>query len=177
MYTAFNETLRSWHNFYFMTGGASAALLGLMFVALSLGMNLISGTTRSEFRAFVTPSVIYFVAVLLICGVMLAPAYEPLMLELILCIGGVVGLGLIARSILLLIRTAFKNRDFILSDWLGQVLGPVVGFGLLLVGALEFYSAQTSLGFLVLWIATILLLLCAIANTWSLVIWIIEHRE
>jgi hypothetical protein len=46
---AFVDTLQSWQNFYFMIGGASAGLIGLMFVALSLGMRLLSDNTRQSF--------------------------------------------------------------------------------------------------------------------------------
>lgn len=46
----FTETLRSWHNFYFMTGGATATLVGLMFVALSLGRHLVSEETAPNLQ-------------------------------------------------------------------------------------------------------------------------------
>lgn len=177
MYDAFNETLRSWHNFYFMTGGATAGLLGLMFVAISLGANMVTAASEVEYEAFVTPSVLYFVAVLVICGLMLAPTHEPPILGVILLVGSLIGLSQSVRPILTLIRTARKHGDFVLADWLAQVIGPLVGFGLLVVAAAGFDFAQESLGFTTLWIATILLLLCAIANTWSLMIWIIKHRE
>jgi hypothetical protein len=38
---AFTETLRSWQNFYFMIGGATATLVSLMFVAVTLGVQMI----------------------------------------------------------------------------------------------------------------------------------------
>ena len=57
----FIDTLHSWQNFYFMIGGASAGLMGLMFVALSLGTHLVNDETISSVGAFVTPSIIYFV--------------------------------------------------------------------------------------------------------------------
>jgi hypothetical protein len=177
MHDAFNETLRSWHNFYFMTGGASAGLLGLTFVALSLGMNLITETSRTEFTAFVTPSVYYFVSVLLICAIMLAPAHEPPTLGLILGVGAVIGLILIAHPVRLLIRGAVTQGDFNVADWLGQIIGPVLGYGLVLLAAAGFGFMQASLAFSVLRSAAIVLLLCAISNTWSLVIWIIIRRQ
>lgn len=60
MADVFTDTLHSWQNFYFMIGGASAGLMGLMFVALSLGTHLVNDETRASFPAFVTPSIIYF---------------------------------------------------------------------------------------------------------------------
>src|SRR5205809_653515 len=88
-----NETLHNWQNFYFMIGGASATLIGLMFVAVSLGIDLVSEANREAIRLFVPPSVIYFVSVLLLAAVMLVPGFSPPRLALILFVGSVVGLA------------------------------------------------------------------------------------
>ncbi|MEO8396478.1 MAG: hypothetical protein ABI700_26020, partial [Chloroflexota bacterium] len=71
MTDVFNEVLVKWQTFYFMMGGAAATLAGLMFVALSLGQHLIGETTRDQMKIFAMPSIIYFVSVLLLAGVML----------------------------------------------------------------------------------------------------------
>src|SRR5262245_38044229 len=92
---AFTETLRSWQNFYFMAGGAAAALMGLMFVALSLGTHLVSETTVANIGTFVTPSIIYFVSALLLACVMLVPTYTPPGLALIVFSGGIFGMIII----------------------------------------------------------------------------------
>src|SRR5215468_8333896 len=88
---AFNEALRGWQNFYFMIGGASATLAGLMFVALSLAQHLIDEHTRDQMRIFATPSIVYFVSVLLIAGVMLIPILTPEWLALIAFVCGAIG--------------------------------------------------------------------------------------
>jgi hypothetical protein len=46
-----------------------------------------------------------------------------------------------------------------------------VSYALILLGGIG--VNQWSLAFIGVWLASIFLLLCAIANTWSLVIWII----
>ncbi len=46
---------------------------------------------------------------------------------------------------------------------------------LLWLAALGLVIDQWSLAFIGIWLAVILLLLAAIANTWSLVVWVIEH--
>ena len=175
MPTDFIETLHSWQNFYFMAGSASAGLLGLMFVALSLGMHLVSRTTPAQFEAFATPSVLYLVAVLLIAGVMLVPAFAPPVLGAVLLLGGTLGLARTSRHVRHLIRTAIEYQDFTVMDWLAQIIFPVVSHLLMMVSGLCFLIDQSPLAFASLWLATILLLIAAIANTWSLVIWIIEQ--
>lgn len=177
----FVETLRSWQNFYFMTGGAAATLIGLMFVALSLGMQFISSEARENIRenveSFVTPSIVYFVSTLLLSCVMLAPVYTPASLALVLFLGGAFGMRMTGYHVRNLVRMAQQAGDFNHSDWLAQIVLPVVNYGLILGAAIGFAVNQWALGFTGLWLATILLLLSAIANTWNLVIWIVAGRQ
>jgi hypothetical protein len=74
-------------------------------------------------------------------------------------------------------NAALRHQDFSLWDWLSYVIMPVASYTLLLIAALCFVVIQWSLGFFGVWLATVLLLICAITNTWSLVIWIIEQRR
>jgi hypothetical protein len=172
---ALSETLHGWQNFYFMAGGAAATLLGLMFVALSLGMHLITEATKRQIEAFASPSVFYFASVLFLAGVMLVPAYVPLVLTLVLVVGGVLGLGRTIPSVRLLIQAARKHQDFTAADWLSQIILPVLSYSLILMAGIGFVVNQSTPALIALWISTILLLLCGITNTWSIVIWIIEQ--
>ena len=173
----FNDMLHTWQNFYFMAGGTAATLIGLMFVAVSLGIGIISTEITEEMKAFVTPSIIYFVSVLLIACVMLVPLYSPPVLALLLFGGGLVGLNWSIPFVRKLILIAKKNQDFNRWDWLTQVILPVFNYVLLLIMAVLFAINQWSLAFIGLWATSILLLVCAIANTWSLVIWIVEQKK
>lgn len=177
MTDVFNEALHSWQNFYFMIGGVAATLIGLMFVTLSLGMHLISKDTKAEMQVFVTPSIVYFVSALLIASVILVPILTPPMLALTLFVGGVVGLGRTAQYARKLTQIAKRHQDFETGDWLGQVILPIINYGLLVLTALLFAVDQWSMALTGLWLTSILLLVCAISNTWSLVIWIIDQRE
>jgi hypothetical protein len=171
----FNEALRGWQNFYFMMGGAAATLAGLMFVALSLGQHLISDQTKSQMKLFAMPSIIYFVSVLLLAGIMLVPIFTPAWMALVLFLSGGFGFMHVSRLAIILFRAALRNKDFTIADWLAQIIGPVASYALLLIAALCFSLGQTTLGLIAIGIAAISLLLCAITNTWSLVIWIVEQ--
>jgi hypothetical protein len=177
MTDVFNEALRSWQSFYFMAGGASAGLTGLMFVALSLGTHLINDRTRENFKIFVTPSIFYFVSVLLLACVMLVPTFSQMGLAAILLLGGIVGLARTFPAVIRLVRTAKQHQDFDLWDYLTQIIWPVASYALILLAALGFVLDQWSLACIGLWLATIFLLICAISNTWSIVIWIIEQPQ
>jgi hypothetical protein len=171
----FTELLQSWHDFYFMLGGASASLIGLMIVALSLGTHLLNDNTRADIENFASPSIFYFMSTLLIAGGMLVPVHVPLSLAVVLLIGGSLGLLRTIRYVRGLIRAAIAHQDFDLQDWIMQVVGPLVSYGLLLLTALGLVLAQWNLALVGVCAAALLLILCAIANTWSMVLWIIEH--
>ncbi|MBX3086619.1 MAG: hypothetical protein KF716_33605 [Anaerolineae bacterium] len=173
----FPDILHSWQNFYFMAGGAAATLIGLMFVALSLGMHLVNKVTEENFRIFAAPSIYYFVSALLICCVMLVPTFTPRELALIVLFGAVVGLIVTIPRVWKLVQAARKHQDFNFWDWLTQIIFPVLSYVLFGAGGLCLFIDQWSLGIVAVWLATVLLLLAAIANTWSLVLWIIEQNR
>ena len=68
---------QQWQNFYMLLGGASATLVGLMFIAISLG----SGRWTAEDKpivnvglsAFLSPTFIHFVYVLVTAVIVFVP--------------------------------------------------------------------------------------------------------
>jgi hypothetical protein len=174
--TEFREALHSWQNFYFMAGGAAATLLGLMFVALSLGTHLIGETTKNNIEIFVTPSIIYFVSVLLMACVMLVPAHSTGTLAIALVVGGILGVILIFPTIKRLLAAARRHQDFDLMDWLAQIILPLLSYILIAVGGILTFANQWAITFAEMWLVAIFLLISAIANTWSLVLWIVDQR-
>jgi hypothetical protein len=107
---------------------------------------------------------------------MLVPSFTPPALAAILGLGGLFGLFRTGQFARRLIEAARKNQDFTLEDWLAQVIAPLLSWALILISALFFAFDQMALAFAGLCVANLLLLLCAIANTWALVIWIVEQR-
>jgi hypothetical protein len=177
MIDVLTETLRSWQNFYFMIGGAASALVGLMFVALSLGMPYVTDVNREDLHTFVTPSIYYFVSVLLMACVMLVPAFTQTVFTLIVVLGGGIGLFLAVQYVRRLIQAANEHQDFNTMDWLTQILLPLSGYGLIIAAAVGLFVQEWSLAFMGLWLASILLLIAGITNTWNLVLWILEQRK
>src|SRR5258706_16148231 len=86
--------LRDWQGFFQLAGTAAATLIGLIFLAISLGARLVPAEDNTAMGAFVVPIVIHFGAVLVVSALMLIPVYTPLSLGLILIGAGLVGLGL-----------------------------------------------------------------------------------
>src|SRR6185369_3877355 len=65
--------LSAWESFYVIVGSSAAALTGLQFVVIVLAAD--RGVARSEetTRAFATPTIVHFCAVLLIAVLLSAP--------------------------------------------------------------------------------------------------------
>ena len=70
-------TLASWHDFYVTMGTASASLIGLLFVALSLNLDSIIGDARTDLRAYAEQAFNSFSSVLLIAVFFLIPEQDP----------------------------------------------------------------------------------------------------
>lgn len=177
MNETFIDTLHSWNNFYFMIGGSAAGLVGLMFVALSLGMSIVKQTSDADFKLFVSPNMLYFVSVLIISGLMLIPDHSQQGLALFLFIVGVVCIVPALKAAYGLANVARRAGDFNLGDYLCEIVFPGVAYALLMLSAIVFATDQWRLAFTGLWIAVLLLLVSAIFNTYSLVIWIFDQHK
>ena len=88
--------LSEWETFYVITGSSGAALTGLMFVVIAL-MRDRGPPEGAEggVRAFATPNVVHFCAVLLLAAIMSVPHQTAT--GLALCVGAA-GVGLPAGS-------------------------------------------------------------------------------
>jgi hypothetical protein len=170
----FAETLRGWNNFYFMLGGAAATLIGLLFVAASLGAALVSTDTQGAINTFVTPILFYFLSVLGIASLMLVPTdSRALVAGVLLCVGAY-GLGRMARilrSMMLLARAQPLDH----GHWKWHATIPGLSYVAIAgTGAWLLLTPAASLDGLAL--ATVFLLLSGIWRSWDLVIWIARQQ-
>ena len=95
--------LRDWQNFYMLTGQASATLIGLLFVgiSISMGTNLSLRQVTTSLRTYVEPTLLYYVQALAVSCVAIMPFSHPLLL------GGVL-MGLASLDLFLTGRVAFR---------------------------------------------------------------------
>ena len=70
-------TFAGWHDFYLTIGAASASLIGLLFVALSLNLDAITETSSEDLRALGEQAFNSFSLVLLIALLFLIPTNDP----------------------------------------------------------------------------------------------------
>jgi hypothetical protein len=90
-------TAADWQDFAEMTGGVSGALVGLLFVAVSLNANRIAG--HQGLRASAAQTLVLFIAPLVMAAALLTPAQPDWLIG-----AELIAIGLITSWILLGIR-------------------------------------------------------------------------
>jgi len=177
-------SLQPWQNFYMLLGGASATLVGLMFIAISLGSSRWTPEERpilaASFGAFMSPTFIHFVYVLVTAIVVFVPTLSETALGGLLVLAGVGSLGHIARN-LPFVRERYRARSLDRSDLVWYSLMPSVGYILYLdagIGLLRAAAGRPSRGHALdaLAAASVLLLVIGVRNAWDLVVFMVMRR-
>lgn len=166
-----SDLLHEWRDFYVLVGTASATLVGLMFVAVSIGTPIFNEDHRAAMTAFITPTVTHFAAVLYACLVATIPSHTWYTL------GGLLGAGALAGSfytgglvVQMIVRHRFKI-DF--SDGLFYALLPLSGYLLAVAAAALLFTHAAVLSADLMAAAVLTLLFAAIRNAWDMMVWIV----
>ena len=101
---AFAELLKGWESFYLAVASAAATLMGLLFVALSVNLQLLRGPDGEHHRDTAVRTFGDFLFTLMLSLVLLVPNQEPMGLAVALFVLG------LARGVSL-VRQAFKARN------------------------------------------------------------------
>jgi hypothetical protein len=164
------ELLHDWHDFYVLVGTASATLVGLMFVAASIGTAIFNEDHRAAMTAFITPTVMHFAAALFTCLLVTIPTHSWRTL------GGLLGAGALAGAIYcgkLVVQITIRHRFNVdLSDRLFYALLPLLGYLLALISAALLLTQSIASPNLIA-AAVLTLLFAAIRNAWDMMVWIV----
>jgi hypothetical protein len=167
--------LAVWEGFYLVVGPSAAVLIGLQFVAITLGAETNVAEAGSAIGAFSTPTIVHFCAVLFIAVVLIAPWPALAVAAIVLGASGVAGLA----YTLLVMRRASRQTAYVpvLEDWIWHGALPLVSYATLIVTAFMLQTDPTTILFVIGGIA-LLLLFIGIHNVWDGVVYIaIERRQ
>ena len=95
---AFATGLLGWHDFFLAAAGASAALLGLLFVGVSINLAAIAADERIDLRARAGQAFANLISVLVIGLTMLIPDPDPRSVALTLGLVAALGFLRMART-------------------------------------------------------------------------------
>ncbi len=164
------DLFREWHDFYVLVATASATLVGLMFVATSIGATIFNEEHRAAMATFITPTVVHFAAVLLAGLAIVVPIHTWISLGVVLGAGGLAGAIYCGRLLVwLYVRHSFNVERV---DQLFYVLIPLVGYLLVLVAAALLLMASRA-GADVMAAAIFVLLIAGLRNAWDMMVWIV----
>src|SRR5262245_28622860 len=163
-----------WESFYVIIGSSAAALTGLQFVVIVLGSEVGAVAGMPATRAFGTPTVVHFCAVLLISAIASSP-WPSLG-------GAAIALGLcgVAGVIYALIVLGHARRQTLYEpvweDWLWHCVFPFAAYAALLLASLALpRHAEPAL--FVIGGSALLLLFTGIHNAWDAVTWMAHQAS
>ena len=122
-----------WENFFIVGASAGATLIGLLFVAITLGTGLSTPQGLNATSAFLTPTLILFGGVLLECMAVLPPWPSAWPVGIILGLCGLTGLVLQIHVILRQRELNIASLDWLDWAWFSAV--PALGYASLIAGA------------------------------------------
>jgi len=161
-----------WANFYVITSAASATLLGLLFVVITLASERRRKDT-SAIRIYLTPAVIYFSSVLLMSALLTVPNQTRLSAMTCICLGGIAGLGYCGSLALGRgAQSAYKEP----SDLFPYVVFPFAAYALMVAGGLLLLR-RGQIGLDLVAAGMLALLWVAIRNSWAIAITIVSSQD
>jgi hypothetical protein len=166
--------LAHWENFYLVTGGAAGALIGLMFVVVSLTSNVELERALRGAAIYMSPTIHNFASVLALSAAATAPI-PPRMLAAVLAVAAVAGAAASSRPAWLL-RPWLDHISAHWTDfwWYGMV--PLAAYVALAATAAAFAWGASCAPFLFA-VITVVVLMLAIRNAWDLIIWVTPRAK
>lgn len=170
--TEVTRALEGWQDFSLITGGASAALIGLQFVVQTLMATedvrrVFSRNADEGTQAFATPTVVYFSIALLVSCALTVPWPGFGVLRLALFVLGASTVAYVAVVLRRLTRQRAYKPEF--EDVLWHIVLPSAA-AISLVGASLLLGEEAHFGPLFFTAAATLLLICiGIHNAWDIV--------
>ena len=167
--------LAPWHDFFTLIGSAAATLVGLMFVAASVGSGVFTTERQAGMRTFLSPTVVAFTVVLAASLVGVLPPAALNVPGLLLAAIGVSGALYSALVWRRMVREGIaKHID--LEDRIWYALVPALAYAILTIAGTAFLfgaSAATAL----MPLGMCLLLLAGIRNAWDMTTWVVLRRQ
>jgi hypothetical protein len=166
--------LAEWDNFYVITGSAAAGLAGLTFVVIALSADSKRANMRG-LRAYVTPTIVHFGAVLALAAYLSMPHQNQLSLSLAFGAGGLAGLLYVIKTAVGIRRIA-SDYVPVHEDWIWNVVLPAIVYAVLFAAAFLIWSRPEQCMYGVAAVS-VLLMFIGIHNAWDVAVWNTVRRK
>jgi len=155
-------TLERWANFYLIATTAAATLIGLLFILITLAVDK-RPKDVGKVGLYLTPTVVYFITVLLLAAVMTFPNQSRFSATLCICGSGALGL---LYSVSMVVR---KEKFLRRRDAFTYVACPLVAYGTLLWGGV-ILERSVQRGLTLVAVGMLALITLAVRNSWSIAV-------
>jgi hypothetical protein len=164
----------AWESFYVIIGSSAAALTGLQFVVIVLGAEIEAPVNVHTTRAFGTPTVIHFCAVLLNAAILSAPWRQISGVSAAIAAFGLAGVA----YTLVVLRHARRQTDYkpVLEDWIWHTIIPLLAYAALFTSGIVLRGDPAPVLF-VIGACALLLLFVGIHNAWDAVTYVAMQRR
>ncbi len=160
--------LAEWDNFYVITGSSAAGLTGLTFVVIALSAESKRVNIRG-LRAYVTPTIVHFGAVLALAAYLSMPHQGALSLSLGLGAAGAAGIIYIAFIGASIGRVSSEYVP-VREDWIWNVILPAAAYVVLAACAVLIWRRPEESMYGIAAVS-VLLMFIGIHNAWDVAVW------
>ena len=170
-----NPMFQPWHDFYALIGTASATLVGLMFVAASVGTGVFTTERQVGLRTFLSPTVVAFSVVLAASLIGSLPVSSRDVPALLLAGIGLLGVAYSWSVWRRMVHGGVASKiDF--EDRVWYTMVPAAAYFVLATAGVG-VGVNADVACAVLAIGVGLLLLAGIRNAWDMTTWIVLRRQ
>jgi hypothetical protein len=174
---SFSSTIADWHDFYMLAGTASATLVGLLFVAVSLHIDLIGESGAETILSLARRTFTRFIIVVIVALLFLVPHQDPKGLGLpLLAVGLVEAIRTVrvSRDAVRGLRQSDGSRDFTNRIVVSVALPLASSIGFILIAATILAGTTAYLYWMVPIVAVVLT--TAASNAWDLMLGLARYR-
>jgi hypothetical protein len=176
MHASFSSSIATWQNFYLLAGTASATLIGLLFVSVSLHIDLLGEAGTAAVLSLARRTFTRFILIVVVSLLFLVPGQTAYGLGLpLLALGLVDGMrSLRAARVVKDLRRAIEAQDLGNRFVLQKVLPVASSIGLVLVAATVLAGTTAYLTWMVPIVA--LILANAATDAWDLMLGLAKYK-
>jgi hypothetical protein len=159
--------LTQWHEFYALLGTAAAALVALLFVAVSIATDVLTPEpeSRRNTATYMSPVVFHYANILFLSLIAMIPTQTWESFGVVIAAASICSFG---YSLLVMVRV-HRNSISDLSDRLGYGAVPMLCYATGLISSWLILKEQPA-GLNLLAVAALALLVTNIRNAWDLMI-------
>ncbi len=164
----------AWETYYLMVGSSAGALIGLLFVVVTLSSEGDPTQLSMAQRIFMSPTIFHFVTVLVVSCAAVVSTLPPAAMAIVIAVTAAIGVVTSAGALARLAGGQVEVTH--VTDYVYYGALPAIAHLWLLVTAWLVWQGADFAEYSVA-IGTMALLLLGIRDAWDLATWLVYHKK